>query len=54
MVEVRNRIKGLDLKHRVPEELLMEVCDIAQETGSKTFPRKRKCKKEKWLPEEAL
>ena len=54
MVEVRNRIKGLDLKHRVPEELLMEVCDIAQETGSKTIPKKKKCRKTKWLSEETL
>ena len=39
---------------RVPEELWMEVCDIVQEAGIKTIPRKKKCKKEKWLSEEAL
>ena len=50
-VEVRNRFKGLDLIDRVPEELWMEVCDIVQETGIKTIPRKRKAK---WLSEEAL
>ena len=53
-VEVRNRFKGLYLIHRVPEELWMEVRDIVQETGSKTIPKKKKCKKEKWLSEEAL
>ena len=52
-MEVRNRFKGLDLKNRVPEEPWTEVCDIVQETGSKTIPKKRKCKKEKWLSEEA-
>ena len=53
-VEVRNRFKGLDLIDRVPEELWMEVCDTVQETGIKTIPKKRKCKKEKWLSEEVL
>jgi len=46
-VEVRNRFKGLDLKHRVPEELWMEVCDIVQEVVIKTIPKKKKCKKAK-------
>ena len=49
-----DRFKGLDLIDRVPEELSMEVCDIVQETGIKTIPRKKKCKKAKWLSEEAL
>ena len=53
-VEVRNRFKGLDLIDRVPDELWMEVHDIVQETGSKTIPTKKKCKKAKWLSEEAL
>ena len=53
-VVVRNRFKGLDLIDRVPDELWMEVCDIVQETGSKTIPKKKKCKKAKWLSEEAL
>ena len=53
-VEVRNRFKGLDLIDRVPDELWTEVCDIVQKTGSKTIPKKKKCKKVKWLPEEAL
>ena len=53
-MEVRNRIKGLDLIDRVPDELWMEVCDIVQETGIKTTTMERKCKKEKWLCEEAL
>ena len=48
-VEVRNRFKGLDLIDRVPDELWMEVRDIVQETGSKTVPKKKKCKKAKWL-----
>ena len=54
IVEVRNRFKGLDLIDRVPEELWMEVPDIVQETGIKTIPKKKKCKKAKWLSEEAL
>ena len=53
-VEVRNRFKGLDLIHRGPEELWMEVHDIVQETGIKTIPMEKKCKKAKWLLEEAL
>ena len=53
-VEVRNRFKGLDLIDRVPDELWMEVCDIVQETGIKTIPKKKKCKKAKVLSEEAL
>ena len=53
-VEVKNRCKGLDLIDRVPEELWMEIRDIVQETGIKTIPKKKKCKKAKWLSEEAL
>ena len=53
-VEVSNRFKGLDLIDRVPDELCMEVHNIVQETGIKTIPNKKICKKEKWLPEEAL
>ena len=53
-VEVTNRFKGLDLIDRVPEELWTEVRDIVQEIGSKTIPKKKKCKKAKWLSEEAL
>jgi len=53
-VEVRNRFKGLDLIDRVPDELCMEVCVIVQKTGIKTIPKKEKCKKAKWLSEEAL
>ena len=49
-----NRFKGLDLIERVPEELWMEVHDIAQETGIKTIPMEKKCKKAKWLSGEAL
>ena len=45
---------GPDLRDRVPDELWTGVCDIVQETGIKTIPKKKKCKKEKWLPEEAL
>ena len=44
-----NRFKGLDLIDRVPDELWMEVCDIVQETGIKTIPMEKKCKKAKWL-----
>ena len=54
IVEVRNRFKGLDLIDRVPDELWMEVGDIVQETGIKTIPKKKKCKKPKWLSEKAL
>ena len=53
-VEVRNRFKGLDLIDRAPEELWTEVCDIVQKTGIKTIPKKKKCKKAKWLSKEAL
>ena len=53
-VEVINRFKALDLIARVPEELWMEVHDIVQEAVIKTIPKKRKCKKAKWLSEEAL
>ena len=53
-VEVRNRFKGLDLIDRVPDGLWREVHDIVQETGIKTIPTEKKCKKAKWLSEEAL
>ena len=53
-MEVRNRFKGLDLIDRMFEEIWMEVCDVVPETGSKTIPKKKKCKKAKWLSEEAL
>ena len=53
-MQVRNRFKGLDLLDRVPNELWMEVCDIVRETGIKTIPKKNKCKKAKWVSEEAL
>ena len=53
-VEVRNRFKGLDLIDRMLDELWMEVCDIVQETGIKTIPMEKKCKKAKRLSEEAL
>ena len=53
-MEVRNRFKGLDLIDRVPNELWTEVCDIVQETGIKTILKKKKCRKAKWLSEEAL
>ena len=53
-VEVRNRFKGLDLIDKVPDELWTEVRDIVQETGIKTTPMEKKCKKAKWLSEEAL
>ena len=49
-----NRFKGLDLIDRVPDKLWMEVCDFVQETGIKTIPKKKKCKKAKWLSEEVL
>ena len=51
---MRNKFKGLDLIDRVPDELWMEVCDIVQETGIKTIPMEKKCKKAKGLSEEAL
>ena len=53
-VEVRNRFNGLDMIDTVPEELWMEVRDIVQETEIKTIPMEKKCKKAKWLSEEAL
>ena len=53
-MEVRTRFKGLDLVDRVPDELWTEVRDIAQETGIKTIPMEKKCKKAKWLFGEAL
>ena len=53
-MEVRNRFKRLDLIDRVPDELWTEVRDIVQETGIKTIPMGKKCRKAKWLPEEAL
>ena len=52
--EVRNRFKGLDLIDRMADGLWMDVCDIVQETGIKTIPMEKKCKKTKWLSEEAL
>ena len=54
IVEVRNRFKGLDLIDRLPDELWMEVHDIVQDTGIKTIPKKKKCKKAKCLSEEVL
>ena len=53
-MDVRNRFKRLDLIDRVPDELWTEVRDIVQETGIKTIPKKKKCKKAKWLSEEDL
>ena len=53
-MEVGNRFKGLDLIDRVPDELWMEVRDIVQEAGIKIIPKKKKCKKAKWLSDEAL
>ena len=53
-MEVTNRFKGLDLIDRVPEKLWTEVHDIVQEAGIKTIPKKKKCKKAKWLSDEAL
>ena len=53
-MEVRNRFKGLDLINRVPDELWTKVRDIAQETRIKTISMEKKCKKAKWLSEEAL
>ena len=53
-VKVRNRIKGLELINRVPDELWMEVHDTVQETVIKTIHKKKKCRKAKWLSEEAL
>ena len=53
-VEVTNRFKGLDLIHRVPEQLCMEIHDIVQEAVIKTIPMEKKCKKAKWLSDKAL
>ena len=53
-VKVRNRFKGLDLIGTVPDELWTEVCDTVQETGIKTIPMEKKCKKAEWLSGEAL
>ena len=53
-MEVTNRFKGLDLIDRVPEELWTEVCHEVQEAGIKTIPKKKKCKKAKWLSGEAI
>ena len=53
-VEVTNRFKGLDLIDRVPEGLWVEICDTVEEAANKTIPKKKKCKKAKWLSEEAL
>ena len=53
-VEMTNRFKGLDLIDRVSEEVWAEVHDIAQEAVIKTIPKKKKCKKAKWLSEEAI
>ena len=53
-MEVRTRFKGLDLIDTMPDELWTEVCDTVQETGIKTILKKKKCKKAKWLSEEAL
>ena len=53
-MEVTNRVKGLDLIDRVPEKLWMQVCNTVQKTVIKTTPKKKNCKKAKWLSEEAL
>ena len=53
-MEVRNRFKGQDLIDRVPDELWMDIHEILQETGLKTIPKKKKCKKAKWLSDKAL
>ena len=53
-MEVTNSFTGLDLIDTVPEDLWMKVCDMVQEVGIKNIPKKKKCKKAKWLPEEAL
>ena len=53
-VEVTNRFNGFDLIDKVPEERWMEVCNIVQEAATETIPKKKKCKKAKWLSEEAL
>ena len=51
---MRHRFKGLDLIERVPDELWTDVHDVVQDTGIKTIPKKKKCKKQKWLSKEAL
>ena len=51
---MRNKFKGLDLIDRVPEELWMEVCDVVQEAVIKTIPKKKKCKKAKWLSDKSV
>ena len=53
-MEVANRFKGLDLIDRVTEELCAKICDIVQEAVTRTIPKKKKCKKTKWLSEDAL
>ena len=53
-IEVRNRLKGLDLIDSVPEDVCMEVRDIVQKAGTKIIPEKKKCKKAKWLSDKAL
>ena len=53
-MEVKNRLKGVDLIDRVPDELWMEICDSVQETGIKTIAMEKKCKNTKWLSEEGL
>ena len=53
-MEVTNRFKGLDMIDRVPEKLWMEVCDTVQDAMVKTIPKKKKCKKAKWLSEQVL
>ena len=53
-VEMTNKFKGLDMIDRLPDELWTEDCDIVRETGIKTIPMEKKCKKAKWLSEEAL
>ena len=53
-VEVTNRLKGLEVVDREPEELWMEVCNIVQEAMIKSIPKKKKCRKEKWVSEDAL
>ena len=54
MVEVRTRLKELDMIDRVPEEIWTEVCDTVQRSGIKTIPKKKKCKEAKWLSDEGL
>ena len=54
ILEVKNRFKGVDLIDRVPDELWTELCDFVQDSGIRTIPKKKKCKKAKWLSKEAL